>query len=83
MKNRRTTKARISKLQGAALKVSGFLDTLKLTCDERTDLIAALLYAHVKNSQCDIGELPGLECVLERFSLTVGQLLATRKTSIK
>ena len=83
MKSLRITQARISKLQKAATKVSGFIDTLKLTSDERTDLYAALLYAHVKNAQHDIGELPGLECVLERFSLMVGKLLANRKIIIK
>ncbi len=83
VKNLRLTKARISKLQKAAIKVSGFIDTLKLASDERTDLYAALLYAHVKNAQHDIGELPGLECVLERFSLMVGKLLANRKIIIK
>ena len=83
MKSLRITQARISKLQKAAIKVSGFIDTLKLTSDERTDLYAALLYAHVKNAQHDIGELPGLECVLERFSLMVGKLLANRKIIIK
>ena len=81
MKNLRPTKPRISKLQRAAIEVSGFIDALKLTRDERTDLIAALLYAHVKNAQYDIGELPGLECVLDRFSLTLGKLLANRKAS--
>ena len=81
MKNLRPTKPRISKLQRAAIEVSGFIDTLKLTCDERADLIAALLYAHVKNAQYDIGELPGLECVLDRFSLTLRKLLANRKAS--
>jgi hypothetical protein len=83
VKNLRLTKARISKLQKAAIKVSGFIDTLKLTSDERTDLYATLLYAHVKYAQHDIGELPGLDCVLERFSLMVGKLLANRKTIIK
>jgi hypothetical protein len=83
VKDLRLTKARISKLQKAAIKVSGFMDTLKLTRDERTDLIAALLYAHVKNAQYGIGELPGLECVLDRFSLTLGKLLANRKIIIK
>jgi hypothetical protein len=77
MKNLKLTKARISKLQEAAIKVSGFIDTLNLTSDERTDLYAALLYAHVKNAQHNIGELPGLECVLERFSLMVSKLLLT------
>jgi hypothetical protein len=81
VKNLRATKARISKLQRAAIEVSGFIDTLKLTRDERADLIAALLYAHVKNAQYDIGELPGLECVLDRFSLTLRKLLANRKAS--
>ena len=83
VKNLRLTKARISKLQKAATKVSGFIDTLRLTRDERTDLYAALLYAHIKNAQHDIGELPGLECVLDRFSLTLGKLLANRKIIIK
>ena len=83
VKNLRLTKARISKLQKAAIKVSGLIDTLKLTSDERTDLYATLLYAHVKNAQHDIGELPGLECVLERFSLMVGKLLANRKIIFK
>jgi hypothetical protein len=78
MKNLKLTKARISKLQEAAIKVSGFIDTLNLTSDERTDLYAALLYAHVKNAQHNIGELPGLECVLERFSLMVSKLLLTK-----
>jgi hypothetical protein len=77
MKNLKLTKARISKLQEAAIKVSGFIDTLNLTSDERTDLYAALLYAQVKNAQHNIGELPGLECVLERFSLVVSKLLLT------
>ena len=83
VKNLRLTKARISKLQKAATKVSGFIDTLKLTSAERTDLYAALLYAHIKNAQHDIGELPGLECVLDRFSLTLGKLLANKKIIIK
>ena len=83
MKNVRLTKARISKLRKAAIKVSGFIDTLKLTGDERTDLYAALLYAHVKNAQHDVGELSGRDCVLERFSLMVGKLLANRKVIIK
>ena len=83
VKNLRLTKARISNLQKAATKVSAFIDTLKLTSDERTDLIARLLYAHVKKTQYDIGELPGLECVLDRFSLTLGKLLANRKANNK
>ncbi len=83
MKNLRLTKARLSKLQKAAMKASGFIDTLKLSSDERTDLYATLLYAHVKNAQRDFGELPGLECVLERFSLMVGKLLANTKVIIK
>ena len=83
MKNFKLTKARISKLQEAAIKVSGFIDTLNLTSDERTDLYAALLYAHVKNAQHDIGELPGLECVLERFSRMVSKLLTNTKVITK
>jgi len=83
MKNLRLTKSRISKLQEAAIKVSGFIDTLNLTSDARTDLYAALLYAHVKNAQHDFGELPGLECVLERFSLMVSKLLTNTKVIIK
>ena len=59
MKNFKLTKARISKLQETAIKVSGFIDTLNLTSYERTDLYAALLYAHVKNAQHDIGECQG------------------------
>ena len=78
-KNLKLTKARLSKLQEAAIKVSGFIDTLKLTSGERTDLYATLLYAHVKNAQRNIGELTGLECVLERFSHMVGKLLANTK----
>jgi hypothetical protein len=54
MKNQKLTKGRISKLQKAAEKVSGFIDTLNLTSDERTDLYAALFYAHVKHTQNDI-----------------------------
>ena len=77
MKSFKLTKLRISKLQEAARKVSGFIDTLNLTSHERTDLYAALLYAHVKNTQHDIGELPGLECVLARFSLMVSKLLTS------
>ena len=83
MKNLKLTKARISKLQEAAIKVSGFIDTLNLTSDERTDLYAALLYAHVKNAQHAIGELPGLECVLERFGLMVSKVLPNTKVIIK
>jgi hypothetical protein len=78
LKHLKVTKARISKVQEAAIKVSGFIDTLNLTNDERTDLYAALLYAHVKNAQHALGELPGLECVLERFSLMVGKLLTNK-----
>ena len=81
MKSGRFTKARISKLQEAAIKVSDVIDTLNLTSDERTDLYAALLYAHVKHAQHDIGELPGLECVLERFSRMVSKLLTNTKLS--
>jgi len=83
MKNLKLTKARVSKLKDAAIKVSRFIDTLNLTSDERTDLYAALLYAHVKNAQHDIGELPGLECVLERFSLMVSKLLTNTKVIIR
>ena len=83
MKNLKLTKAKISKLQEAAIKVSGFIDTLNLTSDERTDLYAALLYAHVKNAQHAIGELPGLECVLERFGLMVSKVLPNTKVIIK
>jgi hypothetical protein len=83
MKNLKLTKARISKLQEAAIKVSGFIDTLHLTSDDRTDLYAALLYAHVKNAQHAIGELPGLECVLERFGLMVSKVLPNTKVIIK
>ena len=83
MKNLKLTKARISKLQEAAIKVSGFIDTLQLNSDERTDLYAALLYAHVKDAQHAIGELPGLECVLERFGLMVSKVLPNTKVIIK
>jgi hypothetical protein len=38
MKHVKLTKGKISKLQQAAVKVSGFIDTLNLTTDERTDL---------------------------------------------
>jgi hypothetical protein len=79
MKSFKLTKSRISKLQEATRKVLGFIDTLNLTNHERTDLFAALLYAHVRNTQHDIGELPGLECVLERFSLMVSKLLKNAK----
>jgi hypothetical protein len=83
MKNPRLTKARISRLQVAAVKVSSFIDTLNVTRDERTDLYAALLYAHVRSTQRDIGELPGLECVLRRFSVMVGKLLANTKFTFR
>ena len=83
MKNLKLTKVRISKLQEATLKVSGFIDTLNLSSDERTDLYAALFYVHVKRTQNDIGDLPGLQSVLERFSLMVGKLLANRSVVIK
>jgi hypothetical protein len=83
MKNPRLTKARISRLQEAAMKVSRFIDTLNLTSDERTDLYAALLYVHVQNAQRDIGELPGLECVLGRFSLMMSKLLTDTKLVVR
>ena len=83
MKNLKLTKGRISKLQEAAVKVSGFIDTLNLTNDERTDLYAALFYAHVKRTQNDLGDLQGMQSVLERFSLMVGKLLANKSVIIK
>ncbi|MGA7881883.1 MAG: hypothetical protein WBL40_22925 [Terrimicrobiaceae bacterium] len=83
MKNLKLTKGRISKLREAAVKVSGFIDTLNLTNDERTDLYAALFYAHVKRTQNDLGDLQGMQSVLERFSLMVGKLLANKSVIIK
>ena len=83
MKNPRLTKARISRLQEATVKVSRFIDALNLTSDERTDLYAALLYVHVQNSQRDVGELPGLECVLGRFSLMMSKLLTNTKLVVR
>jgi hypothetical protein len=83
MKHFKLTKGKISKLQQAAVKVSGFIDTLNLTSDERTDLYAALFYAHVKHTQRTLGDLSGLHSVLERFSLMVGKLLARKSVIIK
>ncbi|MGA7393941.1 MAG: hypothetical protein WBW78_14895 [Terrimicrobiaceae bacterium] len=83
MKNLKLTKGRISKLREAAVKVSGFIDTLNLTNEERTDLYAALFYAHVKRTQNDLGDLQGMQSVLERFSLMVGKLLANKSVIIK
>jgi hypothetical protein len=78
MKQLKLTKGKISRLQEAAMKVSGFIDTLNLTSDERTDLYAALFYIHVKHTQNDLGDLSGLQSVLERFSIMVGKLLANK-----
>ena len=83
MKQLKLTKEKISRLQEAAIKVSGFIDTLNLNGDERTDLYAALFYAHVKHTQHHLGDLSGLQAVLERFSIMVGKLLANKNIVIK
>jgi hypothetical protein len=82
MKQLKLTKGKISRLQEAAIKVSAFIDTLNLNGDERTDLYAALFYAHVKHTQNDLGDLTGLQAVLERFSIMVGKLLANKSIVI-
>jgi|SoimicMinimDraft_17_1059745.scaffolds.fasta_scaffold208646_1 hypothetical protein len=83
MKTFKLTKGKLYRLREAATKVSGFIDTLNLTKEERTDLYATLFYAHVKHTQNDLGDLQGLQCVLERFSLMVGKLLAHKDVIIR
>lgn len=83
MKDFKLTKRRIAELQKATAKVSGFIDTLKLTDNERTDLYAALFYAHVKHTQNELGDFPGLHSVLRRFSLMVGKLLENKSVNIR
>jgi hypothetical protein len=83
MKQLKLTKGKLSKLQQAAVRVSRYIDTLNLSSEERTDLYAALFYVHVKHTQKDLGDLSGLQSVLERFSLMVGKLLANKSVIIK